>query len=128
MPGVRLVQVIHVTGEESIREAAVAAEFVDAVLLDSGNQSLEVKELGGTGRRHDWQISRRIREALNVPIYLAGGLNAANVREAIQGVGPFGVDVCSGVRTKGRLDEGKLRAFMAAVADCGADFQVCTLR
>jgi phosphoribosylanthranilate isomerase len=115
LPGIKLVQVIHVGGEESIAEAADVAPHVDAILLDSGNQKLAVKELGGTGRRHDWLVSRRIREAVGVPLYLAGGLNASNVREAIETVGPFGLDVCSGVRTDGRLDARKLAEFFAAV-------------
>ena len=115
LPGIRLVQVIHVGGEESIREALAVQEFVDALLLDSGNQKLAVKELGGTGRVHDWRISRQIRESVRVPLYLAGGLNAGNVAAAIAAVEPHGVDVCSGVRTAGRLDAGKLRAFMEAV-------------
>jgi len=115
LDGVRIVQVIHVTGEASIDEAVDAAKTADALLLDSGNPTLAVKELGGTGRRHDWSLSRRIVEASSVPVYLAGGLNAANVREAIETVKPYGVDICSGVRTKGRLDRVKLDAFMAAV-------------
>jgi phosphoribosylanthranilate isomerase len=113
MPGVALVQVIHVSGEESIEEALLVAPHVNAVLLDSGNQQLAVKELGGTGRRHDWAISRRIREQLNIPVFLAGGLRAENVREAVETVGAFGLDVCSGVRTEGRLDEQKLSAFFS---------------
>jgi len=111
MSGVALVQVIHVIGEESI----AVAPHVNGILLDSGNQSLAVKELGGTGRTHNWEISRMIRERVGVPIFLAGGLNAENVAEAIGQVGPFGVDICSGVRTDGRLDEGKLGRFFAAV-------------
>ena len=117
LPGIKLVQVIHVGGEESIAEAVGVAPHVDALLLDSGNQKLAVKELGGTGRRHDWAISRRIRDAVGVPLFLAGGLNAANVREAIETVRPFGVDVCSGVRTEGRLDAEKLAAFVVALLD-----------
>jgi phosphoribosylanthranilate isomerase len=115
LPGTKLVQVIHVSGEESIAAAAAAAPHVDAVLLDSGNQQLAVKELGGTGRRHDWAVSRRIREEIKVPLFLAGGLRAENAREAIETVGPWGLDICSGVRTEGRLDPEKLAAFMAAV-------------
>ncbi len=115
LPGVKLVQVIHVGGEESLSAAERVAPHVDALLLDSGNQKLAVKELGGTGRRHDWAISRRIRENVDVPLFLAGGLSAANVREAIEKVGPWGVDICSGVRTDGRLDSEKLAAFFAAV-------------
>ena len=115
LPGVSLVQVVHVTGPESVDEAVAIAPFVDAVLLDSGNQSLPVKELGGTGRTHDWNLSKQIREAIDVPLFLAGGLKAENVAEAIKQVRPFGVDVCSGVRTDGRLDEAKLKDFFAAV-------------
>ncbi|MBE3071766.1 MAG: phosphoribosylanthranilate isomerase [Acidobacteria bacterium] len=115
LPGVSLVQVIHVTGEASIAEAAAVAPLVDGILLDSGSQTLAVKELGGTGRRHDWQISRRIRETIGVPLYLAGGLRPENVAEAIDTVGPFGLDICNGVRTDGRLDEVKLVAFFEAV-------------
>jgi phosphoribosylanthranilate isomerase len=115
LPGVRLVQVVHVTGPEAVDEAIEVAPFVDAVLLDSGDQRLAVKQLGGTGQRHDWNLSGRIREAIDVPMFLAGGVNAFNVSRAIQEVGPFGLDVCSGVRTDGALDEAKLSSFMAAV-------------
>ncbi|HWN98842.1 MAG TPA: phosphoribosylanthranilate isomerase [Blastocatellia bacterium] len=111
MPGISLVQVIHVGGEESVDEAALVSHRVNAVLLDSGNQALAVKELGGTGRAHDWTISARIRERLDVPVFLAGGLKAENVRNAVEQVRPFGVDLCSGVRTNGKLDEEKVRAF-----------------
>ncbi len=116
LPGISLVQVIHITGPEALDEACRIAELgVDALLLDSGDQRLAVKQLGGTGRTHDWSISRRIRERVNVPLFLAGGLHAGNVAAAIAEVQPFGVDVCSGVRTDGSLDPQKLRAFVAAV-------------
>jgi phosphoribosylanthranilate isomerase len=115
MPGIALVQVIHVSGAGSLAEAVSAAPEVDAILLDSGNQSLKIKELGGTGRPHDWSVSRRIREAIEKPVFLAGGLNACNVLEAIRLVGPFAIDVCSGVRTDGRLDEAKLSDLFARV-------------
>ncbi|HEX6648688.1 MAG TPA: phosphoribosylanthranilate isomerase, partial [Pyrinomonadaceae bacterium] len=115
LPGVSLVQVVHVTGPESVDEAVAVAPHVDAILLDSGNQSLAIKELGGTGRTHDWSLSRRIREAIDVPLFLAGGLNPANVAAAIREVQPFGIDVCSGLRTNGALDRQKLEAFFNAV-------------
>lgn len=115
MPGISLVQVIHVTGDESIEEAVECAKHVDGILLDSGNQSLKVKELGGTGRVHNWSISRKIREAIGVPLFLAGGLNADNVIEAIKTVEPYGVDICNGVRTNGHLDETKLSVFFEKV-------------
>jgi phosphoribosylanthranilate isomerase len=116
LPHVKLVQVIHIVGESSVDEAAEIAEQVDAILLDSGNPTLAVKELGGTGRRHDWKLSRKIVETCGKPVFLAGGLNAENVCEAIETVQPFGVDICSGVRTDGKLDPHKLDAFFRAVA------------
>jgi len=111
LPGISLVQVVHVTGPEAVDEAIAVAPHVDAVLLDSGNQSLAIKELGGTGRTHDWTLSRKIRESIEVPLFLAGGLNPANVAAAIREVQPFGVDVCSGLRTNGHLDREKLNQF-----------------
>jgi phosphoribosylanthranilate isomerase len=116
LPGIAIVQVIHVTGPEAVDEAIAVAPHVNAILLDSGNQSLAVKELGGTGRTHDWTLSRRIRESVEVPIFLAGGLKAANLAEAIRQVEPFGVDVCSGVRSQGKLDEAKLSEFFRIMA------------
>lgn len=113
LPGTKLVQVIHVRDENAVRQAVKVSMHVDAILLDSGNPTLVTKELGGTGRVHDWSISRKIRENVDVPIYLAGGLNPDNVAKAIETVGPFAVDVCSGVRTNGKLDEKKLSAFFA---------------
>ena len=115
LPGIRLVQAIHVDGDESLAEARAIAPAVDAILLDSGNQALAVKELGGTGRVHDWTVSRRIRDAIEKPLYLAGGLNANNVGDATRQVQPFGLDLCSSVRTNGALDASKLAAFMRAV-------------
>lgn len=116
LPGVGIVQVIHILGNESVQEAKTVAPFVNAVLLDSGNPMLAIKELGGTGRTHDWNISRRIREEISVPVFLAGGLKSENVADAIKQVRPYGLDVCSGVRTNGTLDEGKLEKFFLQVA------------
>lgn len=115
LPGVKLVQVVHVRGEESVREAVSAACYVDALLLDSGNQSLPVKELGGTGRTHDWAVSARIRREANVPVFLAGGIGEHNVDRAIEEVAPFGLDLCSSVRENGKLSETRLHSFMRAV-------------
>lgn len=115
LPGIKIVQVIHVLDERSIDEAVKVSQNVDAILLDSGNPNLEIKELGGTGRKHNWEISKKIREEINVPLFLAGGLNHTNVREAVKAVSPFALDVCSGVRTNGNLDESKLRLFFEAV-------------
>ena len=115
MPGTDIMQVIHVTGQNSIEEAVSIAPFVNAILLDSGNKSLPIKVLGGTGKIHDWKISREIRDRVEVPVYLAGGLTPENVAEAIREVSPFGVDVCNGVRTNGLLDKRKLQKFLEQV-------------
>lgn len=116
LPAIKLVQVIHVIDEQNLDEALLAVQHgADALLLDSGNPNLAVKELGGTGRVHNWTVSRQIVEQSPVPVFLAGGLNATNVREAIEVVRPFGLDICSGVRTNGQLDAQKLEAFMQLV-------------
>ena len=112
-PATRIVQVIHVRDERSVARALEAAEHVDTLLLDSGHPAK--RELGGTGRVHDWTLSRRIVERSKVPVFLAGGLNASNVGDAIRSVRPFGIDLCSGVRTNGALDEGKVRALVQAM-------------
>jgi phosphoribosylanthranilate isomerase len=114
LPNIQLVQVIHVTGPDAVERAQAAASHVDAILLDTGSFG-PVKELGGTGRTHDWAISRRIRDTVGRPVYLAGGLNAANVADALRLVEPFAVDVCSGVRTAGLLDSQKLETFVREV-------------
>ena len=115
LPNTKLVQVIHVLNESSIDEALEVAELVDAVLLDSGNPNLAVKQLGGTGRTHNWELSRKIVEQCEKPVFLAGGLKPENVREAIETVQPFGLDLCSGVRTDGKLDLCKLERFFREI-------------
>lgn len=112
MPGVSIVQAVHVVGAEAIHQARAAARAAHALLLDSGDPSKVVKELGGTGRTHDWALSRKIRDEVEVPVWLAGGLTPDNVGEAVRLVQPFGVDICSGLRTNGRLDEDKLNRFV----------------
>ncbi len=115
LPGISIVQVIHVIDERSVEEALEIAPQVDALLLDSGNPNLVVKELGGTGRVHNWSLSRQIVEQASKPVFLAGGLKAENVRAAMDAVQPWGLDLCSGVRTNGNLDPVKLEAFFKAV-------------
>lgn len=115
LPGIKIVQVIHVIDEQSVDEAIHISGMVDAILLDSGNPKLKIKELGGTGRVHNWKLSRQIRDNAVCPVFLAGGLNPDNVRQAIEEVDPFAVDVCSGVRTEGMLDRNKLELFIRNV-------------
>lgn len=115
LPHVKLVQVIHVIDDNSVKEAVEISKFVDAVLLDSGNPNLSVKELGGTGRTHNWDLSKEIKELISIPLFLAGGINKDNVKQAIDYVQPFGVDLCSSVRTNGTLDKEKLEDFFKAI-------------
>lgn len=117
LPSVKIVQVIHVIDEKSVDLAIKISEHVDALLLDSGNPNLKIKELGGTGRVHDWKLSRRIRDNSKCPIFLAGGLKPENVKLAINEVQPFAIDVCSGVRTNGKLDKQKLTEFFLKAID-----------
>jgi len=111
LPDVKIIQVLHVLDEWAMNQASGLMHHVDALLLDSGNPSLKVKELGGTGRTHNWEISRKIVALSKVPVWLAGGLSPENVREAIETVQPYGVDLCSGVRENGKLHPEKLNAF-----------------
>lgn len=115
LPHLKIVQVIHVTGEESIDQALHVHEHVDAILLDSGNPKAAIKTLGGTGNTHNWDISRDLIKEVKIPVFLAGGLHAGNVQDAIKRAEPYGVDICSGVRTNGKLDIQKLNAFISAV-------------
>lgn len=121
LPGISLVQVIHVRGMQSVEEACTVAPYVDGLLLDSGNPTLTVKVLGGTGRVHDWNLSREIVETSGKPVFLAGGLKAENVVEAIQAVRPYGVDVCSGLRKDGLLQKEKLDRFVDALRTLNND-------
>lgn len=116
LDGIALVPVIHVRGPDAIAQARALAPLADALLLDSGNPGGAVRELGGTGRTHDWDVSAAlVRAVAPCPVFLAGGLRADNVAEAVRTVRPTGVDLCSGVRTGGRLDAAKLEAFVSAL-------------
>ena len=115
LPHIRLVQVIHVEDETALDRIDAYADQVSAFVLDSGKPSRA--ELGGTGRTHDWDISARFVRRSPRPVFLAGGLNSQNVADALQHVQPFGLDLCSSVRTNDHLDRDKLSRFMAAVRD-----------
>lgn len=115
IPHVKLVQVIHVLDEKAVQEAIEISEWVDAILLDSGNPNLSTKVLGGTGKTHNWDLSKKIRENISIPTYLAGGINKDNIRNAIEHVQPSFIDLCSSVRTNGQLDERKLEELFKAL-------------
>jgi len=112
LPKVELMQVIHVIDENSVQESLEISNYVDFILLDSGNPNLKTKELGGTGRTHNWEFSKQIVNEIEVPVFLAGGLKPKNVCEAIKTVKPFGVDLCSGLRIDSKLIEAKVKSFM----------------
>ena len=114
LQGLKLVQVIHVLDDSSVEEAIEISEQVDALLLDSGNPNLQIKVLGGTGKTHNWLLSRKIVDQSKVPVFLAGGLNPDNVKQALDTVQPFGLDLCSSVRTDKKLDARKLEVFFKA--------------
>jgi phosphoribosylanthranilate isomerase len=115
LPHVKIVQVLHVLDESAIDEAIKISNFVDLILLDSGNPNLVTKELGGTGRIHNWEISKEIVKKVTIPVFLAGGLTPENALQAIKQVNPYGLDLCSGVRTNRLLDVDKLAAFFSAI-------------
>jgi phosphoribosylanthranilate isomerase len=121
LPGINIVQVIHVLGEESVEQALEVSPLVDMILLDSGKPDAAVRTLGGTGDTHNWDISLKIRQQITIPMFLAGGLHPGNIVEAINHVRPFGVDLCSRIRSDGRLDQTKLDGFFAGVRDAGKD-------
>ena len=118
-PRVRRIQVAHIEDEGALDLLARYEPFVDAFLLDSGKTFGPEQQFGGTGATHNWTISRRFVESTDIPVYLAGGLNSANVFEAITQVRPYGVDLCTGVRTDDQLDPAKLEAFMSEVRRAG---------
>lgn len=116
IPWVKLVQVVRVEDESAVSLAGRLSEYVDALLLDSGHQGAPTKILGGTGKTHDWGISREVVTNSLVPVFLAGGITPVNVRSAVEQVHPYGIDVCTGVRTEGKLDPGKLHDLFKEVA------------
>lgn len=120
IPAVRRLQAIHVESDDALRLIPFYEGHVHGFLLDSGRPSAAIPELGGTGRTHDWSVSAEFVRRSALPVFLAGGLNPANVAEAIRQVRPYGVDLCSGLRSPVLLDETKLRAFMLAVKSAQA--------
>lgn len=123
LPMTRRVQVIHIENEGALDLIPDYAPNVHAFLLDSGRPGQPVPEYGGTGRIHDWKVSAAFVRRSPLPVFLAGGLSPSNVGEAIRRVQPFGVDLCSGVRTGGQLDRKKLMDFIAAVRQADAEGQ-----
>ncbi|MBT8171481.1 phosphoribosylanthranilate isomerase, partial [Candidatus Bathyarchaeota archaeon] len=107
---VRLIKTLYVTKESTLQELVDETKMFDAILLDSFSKG----QYGGTGKIHDWNLSKQIKEKLYpIPVILAGGLNPGNVKEAILKVKPYAVDVASGVELEpGKKDPRKIRAFI----------------
>lgn len=111
LPDVRILKAVHVIDGQPDKALAAAKSFedvCDAILLDSRT----AERLGGTGKTHDWSISRMIVEQVSVPVILAGGLTPSNVADAVKTVRPFGVDVNSGVEIDGDKDRQKVLDFI----------------
>jgi phosphoribosylanthranilate isomerase len=102
-----IIKTIHVKGKESVQEAKKCSRFVDAILLDTPSE-----KMGGSGKIHDWNISKKIVKEIEKPVILAGGLNPENVKKAVEMVNPYAVDVSSGVETHGRKDYKKVKKFI----------------
>jgi phosphoribosylanthranilate isomerase len=98
LPKIKLTKSISVIDENSIGEAKKYEKYVDFILLDTKSG----KRKGGTGKVHNWDISRKIVKSVNKKVFLAGGLNPDNVLEAIKKVKPYAVDTNSGVKSKPR--------------------------
>lgn len=113
LPHLKITRVVHVEDQSSVRAAAEIARWADALHLDTRTST----RLGGTGLVHDWEISGRIARDVAVPVILAGGLTPANVRQAIEIVRPYAVDVNTGVDLDNspRKSPDRLRAFVESV-------------
>lgn len=101
-----------VQARQGLDFAAIAGQYAGAraLLVDAWHPTLA----GGTGHRFDWNL---IAGARTYPLVLAGGLDAANVAQAIQQVSPYAVDVSGGVESsKGIKDIAKIREFIAEVS------------
>lgn len=105
-----LIKTIYVTENSLNKKIKEDLKTFDAILLDSFNKT----QYGGTGKVHDWKLSRQIKKALEpIPVILAGGLTPDNIKEAILTVKPYAVDVASGVESNpGIKDNKKIRTFI----------------
>lgn len=111
VPSVRIIKAIHVDGSEApLQELHNYDSIAEALILDSVN--LKEDRIGGTGMIHDWTLSKKMLDNSHLPVILAGGLTPDNIQYAIRSVGPYAVDVNSGVkisRTSRRKDPVKVR-------------------
>lgn len=122
LPGVKIIKAVHVIDGDKIGTIEMAHSFekvADALLLDSRT----AERLGGTGKTHDWNISREIVDEMNVPVMLAGGLTDKNVYDAVMKVRPYAVDVNSGVEVDGNKDWEKVSGFIMNAIKAELDYR-----
>jgi len=112
LPHLKIFKSINIISADSVAYPEAFEKLVDGFVLDSIN--VATGQLGGTGKTHDWSVSRQIvMRYPEIPIILAGGLNSENVRSAIEYVHPFGVDVNSGTKAPdGFKDTRKMEEFI----------------
>ena len=112
LPHPKIFKSVNIISADSVAYPETFEQLVDGFVLDSIN--VATGQVGGTGKTHDWSVSREIvMRYPDVPIILAGGLNSENVRSAIERVRPFGVDVNSGTKAAdGFKDPRKMEAFI----------------
>lgn len=104
----KLAKTIHVQGHSSIEKALENSRYCDYLLLDTPS-----KVGGGSGRTHDWAISKMLVERVNVPVIMSGGLNPLNIVDAINTIKPAYVDASSGVESRpGVKDPKKVKLFI----------------
>jgi len=110
LPSTPLIRAIHANPVNALEVASAASKSFDAILLDSSAHG----KYGGTGVVHDWELSKRVNQAiLPKPLILAGGLSPENVKDAIRAVQPYAVDVCTSVESRpGIKDPRKVLAFI----------------
>jgi len=92
-------------------DPVVLADYdVEWLLLDS----FVAGQQGGTGIAFDWQQAQEIRQQIKIPLFVAGGLTAENVGEAVGILTPEGLDVSGGVESNGKKDLEKIKQFIIA--------------
>lgn len=110
LPRLRMIGAFSVNSDSQLVTTIHWVRGFDAVLVDT----FDAERIGGTGKTHDWNVSRQVREKISpTPLILAGGLTSHNVKEATGIVKPYAVDVSSGVENApGRKDRNKLFSFI----------------
>ncbi|EHP89105.1 phosphoribosylanthranilate isomerase [Methanotorris formicicus] len=111
-----LIKVLHIPKEDAnlselIKTAKEYEKYCDALLVDTKIEKIKIK-----GKTHNWKISKTIRKSIKKPLILAGGLNKDNVKNAIEVVKPYAIDVSSSLESeKGKKDFKKVDEFLSSL-------------